>query len=148
MKIEEFLASIPEERRSAILALRNTILENIPSGFEERISPTGITFVVPLEKFPAGYHTKANTPLAMIWISNEKNYISLHHLGLYGNKELLDWFTSAYAEQVPSKLDMGKGCVRFKKMDQIPYELVTKLVKKISVERWIEIYTTAFSKRT
>ena len=141
MKIEQFLQSIPEERREPFLSLRNAIFENIPEGFEERISANGITYLVPLERFPAGYHTKANTPLALIWISNEKGFISLHHMGLYGNKKLLDWFAGEYAKQVPTKLDMGKACVRFKKMDQIPYPLIAELASKITVERWIEIYT-------
>lgn len=81
----------------------------------------------------------------MINIGSQKNFIVMHHMGLYANPELLNWFIAAYPKHSKAKLDMGKGCVRFKKMDDIPYTLIGELIKKVSVKNWIESYEKAFS---
>ena len=139
--VDEYIASLPEERKVAITKLRKVIKKNLPKGFKEEMSYGMIGIVVPHSIYPAGYHCNPKLPLPLINLGSQKNFISLHHMGLYGSKNLLDWFVAEYAKQVDLKLDMGKGCVRFKKMDQIPYDLIGELVAKVSVADYIKIVT-------
>lgn len=140
----DYISSLPDDRKAAMQTLRDTIAKNLPKGFEEMQTSMGLSFVVPHSKYPPGYHCNPQQPLMLASIVSQKNYISLHHLGLYGDAVLLNWFTEEYPKYSKTKLDMGKGCVRFKKMDQIPYELIGELMKKITPEKWIEIYEKAF----
>ncbi len=126
--------------------LRETLCAHLPKGFEEALSYGMPAFVVPHSLYPAGYHCKKDEPLPFISIASQKNYIALHHMGLYMNEELLDWFTKEWAVQVPTKLDMGKGCVRFKKPETIPFELIGKLAEKLTVNEWIAIYESKLKK--
>ncbi|GAA4744397.1 iron chaperone [Flavisolibacter ginsenosidimutans] len=142
----DYIASLPEERKGAMQKLRDTIAKNLPKGFEETMTYGMIGFVVPHSKYPAGYHCDPKLPLGFVNIGSQKNYIVLHHLGLYGDTVLLNWFTEEYPKYSKTKLDMGKGCVRFKKPEQIPYELIAELMKKITPEKWIEIYERAFKR--
>lgn len=144
--VEDYLAQIPVERVSAMEKLRATILANLPQGFEEGIGYGMIGYYIPHSIYPAGYHCDPKLPLPFMNIASQKNFIAFYHMGMYANPKLLDWFVEEYKKQVPSKLDMGKSCVRFKKMDQIPYDLIGELVSKISVEQWIEMYESAFKK--
>lgn len=106
-----------------------------------------IGYVVPHSIYPEGYHCDPKQPLAFMNIASQKNFIVIHHMGIFGSKELLDWFTTEYKKISTFKLDMGKGCIRFKKIDQIPYELIGELASKITPEKWISIYENAFRKR-
>ena len=143
----EYIASLPEDRVKAMTELRNVIKKNLPKGFEEIMAYGMIGYVVPLKTYPAGYHCNPKLPLGYMNIASQKNYIALHHLGVYGSDKLLKWFVDEYPKYSKTKLDMGKGCIRFKKMDQIPYELIGELASKITVEKWIEMYETAFKKK-
>ncbi len=140
MTIEEYMQSVAAEKREAFAALLQTIRENLPSGFEETIIYNMPGFVVPKHRYPDGYHVDPKLPLLFINVAVQKNFISLYHLGLYAHQELLDWFVEAYPKHSKTKLDMGKSCIRFKKMDDIPLALVGELVGKISVEDWITLY--------
>ena len=133
----QYIDSLPEERKAAITKLRKTIKANLPKGFEEVMSYGMIGFVVPHSIYPSGYHCNPKLPLPFINIGSQKNYIAMHHMGLYANKNLLDWFVGEY-EKVPSKLNMGKGCIRFKKPEEIPFELIGELAKKVNVQQWID----------
>lgn len=144
--IGEYMASLPAERIEPMEQLRQVINENLPEGFREGFSYGMIGWCVPHEIYPAGYHCDPKLPLPFMNLGSQKNNISLHHLGIYANKELLDWFTTEYPKHCKTKLDMGKGCIRFKKMDDIPFELVGELCRKISVQGWIEGYEAAFRK--
>jgi len=137
---DEYIAKLPEERQAPIQKLRDTILENIPNGFEETISYGMIGYVVPHSMYPAGYHVDPKLPLPFINIASQKNYIALYHSGVYADQEIHDWFVGEYPKHSKTKLDMGKSCIRFKKIDQIPFELIGELVKKITPQRWVEIY--------
>lgn len=142
----EYLAAIPEERRAAFEKLRETIVENIPDGFEEGISYGMITYCVPHRLYPAGYHCDPKQPLPFVSIASQKNFIALYHMGIYANEALLDWFVSEYPKHSKSKLDMGKSCIRFKKPEQIPFDLIGRLMQKMSVEDWVELYESAFKR--
>ena len=137
---QEYIAELPEDRQVAMSELRNTILSNIPKGFEETMSYGMIGYVVPHSIYPSGYHCTPELPLPFINIASQKNYIALYHSGIYADKELNQWFVEQYPKFVATKLDMGKSCIRFKKVDSIPYQLIGELCKKMTVEDWISRY--------
>ena len=135
-----YLDQLPEARKEPMRLLRNCILENLPSGFEETMSYGMIGYVVPHSRYPPGYHCDPKLPLPFLNIASQKNYIAFYHSGLYANPEIKNWFVQAYKSQVSIKLDMGKSCVRFKKPEHIPYKLLGELCRKISVSDWILLY--------
>ncbi|MBS1538932.1 MAG: DUF1801 domain-containing protein [Bacteroidetes bacterium] len=137
---QEYIDLIPEDRKEPMIQLRKTLIDNLPEGFTETIGKYGLGYCVPHSLYPSGYHCDPKQPLYFINIMSQKNSINLHHMGIYGNKELLDWFASEYPKHSKQKLDMGKACIRFKKMDQIPYKLIGELATKISPQKWIELY--------
>ena len=138
--VEAYLASVPEDRKEAFLRLREIIRQNLPEGFEEQMSYNMIGYVVPKRIYPAGYHANPELPLPFVNIASQKSHIALYHMGLYSDPELLQWFQKEYAKRCKYKLDMGKSCIRFKKPDQIPFDLIAELMQKMSVERWIALY--------
>jgi uncharacterized protein YdhG (YjbR/CyaY superfamily) len=138
--IDEYIAAIPEGRKPIIEKLRKIISDNLPEGFEEQLSYSMIGYVVPLSIYPKGYHAKEGEPLPFISLASQKNHIALYHMGLYGKPKLEEWFVKEYADRVPTKLDMGKSCIRFKNPDHIPYELVGELCQKMTVDEFIHIY--------
>jgi uncharacterized protein YdhG (YjbR/CyaY superfamily) len=152
MKIEastpaHYIQQMPEDRREAMQKLRQTIQKNIPKGFEETIIYDSIGYVVPKATYPDGYHCDTSLPLPFLNIASQKNFIALYHMGIYMDKELLDWFVKEYPKHSKLKLDMGKSCIRFKKFDQIPYTLIAELVKKMSMKDWIKLYESNIKKR-
>lgn len=143
---EQYLSELPEDRKEAMLKLRNAIKENLPQGFEEVISYGMLGYVVPHSIYPSGYHCDPKLPLPFINLASQKNFIALYHMGIYANKNLESWFVSEYPKHVKTKLDMGKSCIRFKKMEDIPFDFIGELAAKVSVEDWISIYEKAFRK--
>jgi hypothetical protein len=142
---EEYISKVPEERQEAIRNLRQIILENIPEGFEEQMSYNMIGYVVPKSIYPKGYHATPNLPLPFVNFASQKNSITLYHMGLIENSPVLEWFKSEYPKHSKTKLDMGKCCIHFKKIDQIPYTLIAELMQKISVKEWIDAYESAIN---
>lgn len=138
--VEAYLQEVPEARRVAFSQLRETILANLPEGFEETMSYGMIGYVVPHSRYPAGYHCSPDLPLPFANIASQKNFIALYHSGIYAVPELLDWFVKEYPKHCWRKLDMGKSCIRFKKPEEIPFELIGELMRKMSVDEWILIY--------
>lgn len=137
---EEYIAQIPEERIPYFKKLRQIILDNIPEGFEEQMSYGMIGYVVPKSIYPNGYHCDTTLPLPFANIASQKNFIALYHMGIYAKPELLEWFVSEYPRHCKRKLDMGKSCVRFKKAEEIPFELIAELMQKMTVNDWISLY--------
>ena len=144
--VAEYLNEIPEERQQAFNKLRETILENIPKGFEECMIYGMIGYVVPHSIYPKGYHCDPKLPLSFTTIASQKNFIALYHMGVYMNPKLLEWFTSEFPKHSKYKLDMGKSCIRFKKTDDIPYKLIGELMTKISVPDYITNYELILKK--
>lgn len=140
---EDYLAQLPEGRKDAMKKLRETLLKNLPEGFEETMGYGMIAYVVPLSHYPQGYHVDRNLPLPFINIASQKGHIALYHMGLYTDKDLLEWFTAEYSKNYKAKLDMGKSCIRFKNPEKIPFPLIAKLAQKISPKEWIGMYETA-----
>jgi uncharacterized protein YdhG (YjbR/CyaY superfamily) len=145
--VEAYLKELSEDRKDAIEKLRKILLKKLPNSFEEIMSYGMIGYCVPHKKYPKGYHCKPEQPLPFINIASQKNFIALYHMGLYADKKLYDWFTATYDQQVNGKLDMGKSCIRFKKADQIPFELIGELATKMTVDEWISCYEKAFIKK-
>ena len=143
-KLNNLIGQLSEDRQGIFMQLRQTIVGNIPNGFEEVISGNIIAYQVPLDTYPAGYHCSENTPLPFVSIASQKNFMALYHMGIYMNSDLLNWFESEYPKHSKYKLNMGKSCIRFKKMDAIPFELIAELMGKISVKDYIQIYEKAF----
>lgn len=137
---DEYIDKIPEDRQEAMSKLRLVIKDNLPAGFQETMSYGMIGYVVPHSIYPAGYHCTPELPLPFMNIANQKNFIGVYHMGIYADKDLLDWFVSEFPKHSKLKLDMGKSCIRFKKPDQIPFELIGKLASKMSTKEWIEVY--------
>lgn len=138
--VAEILANISEDRKEAFHKLHEIILNNLPEGFEAAISYGGLGYVVPHSIYPAGYHCKPVEPLPFAGIASQKNSINFYHMGIYSDPKLLDWFLAEYPKHSKQKLDMGKSCIRFKKLDQIPYEFIGELMRKMTVKEWIAIY--------
>nr|WP_207190479.1 DUF1801 domain-containing protein [Galbibacter mesophilus] len=139
--------ALPVERRDAFNKLRQVILRSKPEELEETLSYGMIGYVVPHSVYPAGYHCDPKLPLPFINIASQKNYIALYHSGIYADKNLHDWFVGEYPKHTDAKLDMGKSCVRFKKMDKIPFALIEELMGKLSVQEWIGIYENAVKRK-
>jgi hypothetical protein len=138
--VSEILTNLPEDRAEPFNRLHDTIVKNLPAGFEAAISYGGVGYVVPHSLYPAGYHCKPSEPLPFAGIASQKQSINFYHMGIYADPELLHWFVSEYPRHSMKKLDMGKSCIRFKKPEDIPYNLIGELMKKISVQDWIATY--------
>ncbi len=144
---EEYISKVPTDRKEAIEKLRQTILKNLPKGFTEGMNYNMIGYFVPHSVYPDGYHCDPKQPLPFMNIASQKNFIAFYHMGMYAKKDLLDWFTKEYPKHCKTKLDMGKSCVRFKKVDDIPYKLIGELTKKLSAAEWINIYEANFKRK-
>jgi hypothetical protein len=142
---DKYIDSLPVERQTVMKAFRKIILNNLPKGFEEEVG-TMLNYVVPKSIYPDGYHCNPDKPLPFLSLASQKNFIALYHMGIYANQALLLWFTEEYKKHSKTKLDMGKSCIRFKKIDQIPFELISELLQKMTVDEWIKIYENAFKK--
>jgi uncharacterized protein YdhG (YjbR/CyaY superfamily) len=145
---EEYISQLPPDRKEAIERLRKTINENLPKGFQETMGSGMITYVVPHNIYPQGYHVNPAEPLPFIGIASQKNYIAFYHMGIYIYPHILSWFQDEYPKYVKTKLDMGKSCIRFKKVENIPYELIAELCRKITVEDYCKIYELELKKST
>ncbi|MGD9587337.1 MAG: DUF1801 domain-containing protein [Pyrinomonadaceae bacterium] len=145
-KPQEYYKNLPDDRRAAMAKLRSTIKKNLPKGFEEVMGYGMPGWVVPHKLYPGGYHCDPKQPLPFLSLASQKNYISLYHMGLYSNGDLLKWFESEWPKHSTKKLDMGKCCVRFKKPDDIPYDLIGRLVAKITPKEWIDTYESVIKR--
>lgn len=143
---EEYMDSLPEERKEAMAKLREIILNNLPKGFSEGMGYGMLCYSVPHSLYPNGYHCDPKLPLPFLSVASQKNFIAFYHMGIYANKELHDWFVAEYPKHCKFKLDMGKSCIRFKRAADIPYELLGDLVTRISVQDWITTYESAFKR--
>ena len=144
--VEEYYSNIPEERETAMNKLRQTISDSLPEGFEESLSYGMPGWGVPHSIYPDGYHCKPEEPLPFMGLASQKNSINFYHMGMYAKPSLLEWFVNEYPKHCKRKLDMGKSCVRFKKIEEIPYDLIAKLCHKMTTKEWIEIYEREIKK--
>jgi hypothetical protein len=139
-EIKDYINNLDDTRKAVFMKLFSTIQINLPDGFEMAFGYGMPGFVVPLSTYPPGYHVNPKLPLGFISLASQKNFIALYHMGIYGDAKLLEWFQSNYPKHAKSKLDMGKSCIRFKKLDDIPFDLIAELCTKITVQDYIANY--------
>ena len=138
--IKTYIDSLEVDRKHPMIELIDVVEKNIPNGFEKIMNYGMPSFVIPHSIYPNGYHVTPDLPLPFIGIASQKNHIGFYHMGLYADSKLLDWFISEYPKYCKLKLDMGKSCIRFKNISEIPYELIGILSSKMTVKDWIDIY--------
>jgi len=141
--VEEYLKGLPEDRRGAMETVRKLILKRLPLGYEEVLQYGMLGYVVPLKVFPAGYLDRKNEPLPYICLASQKNYMSIYMMSVYGDAE--KEFKKEYSA-TGKKLDMGKCCVRFRKLEDLPLEVIGKAVARYPMKKWIEICTASRKK--
>lgn len=144
--VDEYIKELPDDRREAIIKLRKEIKKNMPKGFEETMSYGMIGYVVPHSLYPPGYHCTPHLPLPFFNIASQKNFVAVYHMGIYADSGLLQWFLKEFQKHTTAKLDMGKSCIRFKKMDTIPFKLFGELATKVTPAEWIALYEKNYKK--
>lgn len=144
--VDDYISQVPGDRKEALTKLRDVINSNIPKGFEEGIGYGMVGYSVSHSLYPSGYHCTPELPLPFMGYASQKNSINLYHMGMYIRQELYDWFVAEYPKYSKRKLNMGKSCIRFKKPEDIPYELIGELASKIKVDEWIALYETNLKK--
>ena len=140
--VAQYLTALPAERRAALSAVREVINENLPDGYEEGMQFGMIGWYVPLSLYPAGYGENPKVPLPLVSLASQKSGMVLHFLCFYGHPTLSTWFTSEYKKS-GKKLDMGKGCVRFKKLEDLSLDVVGRTVARVPVEEHMANYRAA-----
>jgi uncharacterized protein YdhG (YjbR/CyaY superfamily) len=145
--VDQYIQELPDDRKEAMQKLREAILKNLPEGFSEEMGYGMMGYSVPHSIYPDGYHCAPKQALPFVALASQKNFIALYHMGIYANPQIYEWFVEEYPKHSKAKLDMGKSCVRFKKMDQIPFKLLGELMTKVSVKEWIETYEKNYKKR-
>lgn len=137
--VAEYLGELPEDRRAALSKVRQVIRKNLPKGIVEGMQYGMIGYSVPHKIYPAGYHCDPKQPLPFAGLASQKGYMSLYLCTLYQNPELETWFKAKFAES-GKKLDMGKGCVRFKKLEDVPLDVVGEVMGRMTVEEVVANY--------
>ena len=138
--VKEYLEELPKDRRAAIGAVRKVILANLPKGYQEGMQWGMICFSVPLKLYPRGYGENKEVSLPYVALASQKNYMAVYLMNIYAQGSEESWFAKAY-KATGKKLDMGKGCVRFKKLDNLPLEVIGKAVALTPVKEWITVST-------
>lgn len=134
--VDEYLQTLPPDRREAIGAVRDVVLKNLPEGYEETMNWGMISYEIPLARYPKTYNKQ---PLAVAGLASQKNYMSLYLMAVYGDKDTEDWFHERYKAS-GKKLDMGKSCVHFRRLDDLPLDLVGETIRRCTVEQYIDRY--------
>lgn len=139
MTVEAYLGALPEDRRIALEAVRKAILKNLPKGFEEGIQYGMIGYFVPHDIYPAGYHCDPEQPLPFASIASQKNHMAIYLMCIYGDMAHKEWFVDEW-KKTGKRLDMGASCVRFRKLEDVPLEVVGQAIKRVSVKDFIAHY--------
>lgn len=145
--VSQYLAELPEDRRTALEAVRQVILKNLDKDFEEGMQYGMIGYYVPHRIHPAGYHCDPKQPLPFAGLASQKNHMSFYILSIYGDPDQEAWFRKEWAK-TGKKLDMGKSCIRFKKLDDLPLEVVGAAVRRISAKKYIQQCQSVLANRT
>jgi Domain of unknown function (DU1801) len=142
----DFIATVTAEKQAAMTQLRETIVAHLPEGFAETQGGAMLHYVVPHTLYPKGYHCNPAQALYFVSVAAQKNFIAIYHMGIYANPSLLEWWQTEFPKHSKSKLDMGKSCIRFKKMNDIPYALIGELMTKMTAAEWISCYEKNYVK--
>jgi Domain of unknown function (DU1801) len=144
--VSEYLRELPEDRKAVVTAVRNVILANLPEGYEECIQCGMIAYVVPHRLYPAGYHCNPEQPLQYAALGSQKNYLTLHLMTVYGDPATAEWLRQAF-QAAGKKLDMGKACIRFKKLEDLPLDVIGQVIARVPVKAYVA-RIEQFMKRT
>jgi hypothetical protein len=134
--VAEYLKELPQDRRTAINAVREVILANLPAGYEECMQYGMISYVVPHSLYPAGYHCDPSQALTYASLGSQKNHMALYLMCAYGDPATAEWFRKAYLA-AGKKLDMGKSCVRFRKVEDLPLDVIGQIIGRVPVRNYI-----------
>jgi len=145
--VKEYLDQLPDDRKKVLSKMRKTLKDNLPKGFEEGVGYNMPAFYIPHSLYPNGYHTNPKLPLPFINYASQKNFVALYHMGVYADEKILKWWTAEYPKHCDTKLDMGKSCIRFKKVEKIPYDLIGELATKFTPDSWIALYEKNLKKK-
>ncbi|MFH1267694.1 MAG: DUF1801 domain-containing protein [Planctomycetota bacterium] len=137
--VGQYLAELPDDRREAIAAVRKVILKNLPKGYEEGMAYGMIGYHVPHSVYPPGYHCNPKQPVPFAALASQKNYMALYLMCMYADPRFEAWFREAWAK-AGKKLDMGKSCVRFKRLDDVPLDVVGAAIRKVPVKDLLAFY--------
>jgi uncharacterized protein YdhG (YjbR/CyaY superfamily) len=140
--VSAYLAALPDDRRAVVETVRRVVNDNLPRGYEEGIQYGMIGWYVPKSRYPAGYHVSPKEPLPFAHLAAQKSHYALYLMFVHGDPALVRWFTAEYAKS-GKKLDMGKACVRFKRLDDLPVDVVGRTIAKVPVEQWVATYEAA-----
>ena len=143
--VEEYLAALPKDRCEALTAIRKVILKNLPKGFEEGMQWGMPAWFVPLSAYPSGYHCQPDQPLPFAAIASQKQHMAFYGRALYMDPKQADWFVKAW-EKTGKRLDMGKSCVRFKKLEDVPLDVIATAMKRIKMKDYIASYESQLTK--
>lgn len=143
--VKEYLAGLPDDRGKIISSVRAVIRKNLPKGYEEGMQYSMIGYYVPHRVYPAGYHCNPEQPLPFAALASQKNYVSLYLMCIYSDPAHLKWFQEAWAK-TGLKLDMGKGCVRFKKLEQVPLDVIGAAIRRVPVAKYIKHYESVIGR--
>jgi len=143
--VKEYLADLPEDRRKALEAVRKVFRANLDKDYAEGMQYGMIGYFVPHSVYPPGYHCDPRQPLPFAGMASQKHHMSLYMMCVYGDPEPQAWFRSEWAK-TGKKLDMGKGCVRFKKLDDLPLELIGEAIRRVPTQKFIEFYETTLKR--
>lgn len=139
--VKQYLAELPEERRAAIATVRKVILKNLDKDFEEGMQYGLIGYFVPHRVYPPGYHCDPRQPLPFAGLASQKNYMSLYLGCVYGSTSLAEWFQTEWAK-TGKKLDMGKCCIRFRKLEDLALDVIAAVIRRVTAKKFIESYET------
>lgn len=134
--VDDYLASLPRDRREALATVRRVVLDHLPEGFEEVVQYGMISYVVPLERYPRTYNGQ---PLALASLANQKHHMAVYLLGVYGEEGAQEWLRARWAA-TGKKLDMGKSCLRFRRLDDLALDVLGEAIGRTSVEDFIAAY--------
>jgi len=137
--VKEYLAELPDDRRAALKAVREVILKNLDKDYEEGMSYGGIGYYVPHHVYPPGYHCDPKLPLPFAGLASQKNHMAIYLMCIYGENEHNKWFREAWTK-TGKKLDMGKSCIRFKRLEDLPLELIGEAIRRVPAKTWITHY--------
>ncbi len=145
--IQAYINQLSDDKQAMVTAIVNAFDKHLPKGYHKEISYGMIGYVVPKATYPNGYHCNTALPLPFVTVGATKSHVAIYHMGIYATPKLLEWFTTAWPTYTTRKLDMGKSCIKFKKLTDIPIKLIHLLASKMTVHEWIEIYESNFVKK-
>lgn len=145
--VDAYLKELPADRREALKAIRAVILKNLPKGYEEGMQYGMMGYYVPHSVYASGYHCDPSQPVPFASVASQKNHMALYLMCVYGDEKHRTWFIDAWKKS-GKKLDMGKSCVRFKKLEDVPLDVLGKAIARVPVKQYLAFYESVLASST